>query len=176
MSLDNIDLDISIDEPVWEDTFPLYNKRIADCFEQIVAHVPEARNFGKIPHLELSILLTNDQNIRELNRDYRDKDKATNVLSFPSLTEEDIDVFLRQGSEIPDFPIILGDIIFAYETIKKEALDQGKSFSDHFCHLCFHGMLHLMGYDHVEDVQAEEMEALEKKLLSKLSIDDPYQD
>ncbi len=174
--MDNIELDISVEVPVWSDQFPEYKARITDCFEQIVSQVPEARNFSRIPLLELSILLTDDQNIQKLNKDYRDKDKATNVLSFPSLTEEDIDVFLKSGSEIPGFPIILGDIIFAYETIKREALDQGKSFSDHFSHLCFHGMLHLVGYDHIEDAQAEEMEALEKNLLSKLSIDDPYQD
>jgi len=172
--LDNIDLDISLEASVWEDQFPEYKTPIEACFEVIMEYVPEAANFGRIGHLELSILLTDDHNIRELNKNYRDKDTATNVLSFPSLSEEDIDIFLRQGTEIPDFPIILGDITFAFETIKREALDQGKSFYNHFCHLCLHGMLHLLGYDHMADSQAEEMEALEKNLLSKLSIDDPY--
>lgn len=175
MNLDNIELDISVGT-VWEDQFPEYKARITACLDKIMAYVPEAGYFEKIPHLELSILLTDDQNIRILNKDYRGRDKATNVLSFPSLSEEDIDIFLKQGSEMPDFPVILGDIIFAWETIKRESLDQGKSLSDHFSHLCFHGMLHLMGYDHVEEARAVEMEALEKKLLSKLSIDDPYED
>ncbi|PCI49324.1 MAG: rRNA maturation RNase YbeY [Alphaproteobacteria bacterium] len=171
---ENIELDICLQSPDWDVGFPDYKACIETCFEQIVTQVPEARNFDHIPHLELSILLSDDQNIRELNKDYRGKDKATNVLSFPSLSPEDIDVFLRKGSEIPDFPIILGDIIFAYQTIKDEAREQGISFSDHFCHLCLHGMLHLLGYDHIEDSQADAMEVLEKKLLSKLSIDDPY--
>ncbi|MCK5423735.1 MAG: rRNA maturation RNase YbeY [Emcibacter sp.] len=170
---ENIELDISSGTE-WNEQFPEYKAQITACFEQIMADVPEAKNFGKIPHLELSVLLTDDQNIQELNRDYRGKDKATNVLSFPSLSAEDIDIFLKQGLETPEFPIVLGDIIFGYQTIASEARNQGKSFSDHFCHLCLHGMLHLIGYDHVEDGQAGIMEALEKRLLSKLSIDDPY--
>ncbi|MBL4800578.1 MAG: rRNA maturation RNase YbeY [Emcibacter sp.] len=172
----NIDLDISLESPIWADNFPEYAARIDDCFDQIIWQVPEARNFHKFLHLELSILLTDDDNMRNLNRDYREKDKATNVLSFPSLSEQEMVKFLVDGREIPAFPVALGDITFAYETIKNEAAAQGKSFSDHFCHLCLHGMLHLLGYDHLEDDQAEVMEALEKKLLSKLSIDDPYQD
>lgn len=171
---ENIDLDICLRSADWEDQFPEYQMRIEACFEQILTQVHEARNFEEIPHLELSILLCADKDIQELNKDYRDRDRATNVLSFPSLSEKDMDVFLTKGREIPDFPIILGDIIFAFQTIEREALEQAKSFSDHFCHLCLHGMLHLLGYDHVEDAQAEKMEALEKKLLSKLSIDDPY--
>lgn len=174
MSLDNLELDISVETIVWKECFPQFEARILACLEQIISHVPETKNFAQIPHMELSILLTDDDNIRELNKDYRGKDTATNVLSFPSLTDEDIDFFFRQDTEIPDFPVILGDIIFAYETIASEAAEQGKIFEDHFCHLCFHGMLHLIGYDHIEDVKAEEMEALETKLLSKLSIDDPY--
>lgn len=174
--LNNIDLDIAVADAVWQDQFPEYTARIGECFSQIVAQVPQARNFQKFVHLELSILLTNDGNIQELNRDYRDQDKATNVLSFPSLSEAEITAFLCEDGDIPDFPVVLGDIIFAYETIKSEATEQGKSFSDHFCHLCLHGMLHLLGYDHVEPDQADDMEALEKRLLSKLSIDDPYQD
>ena len=173
---DNIDLDISVADPVWQDNYPDYTDRIGACFAQIVAQVPQARNFHKFLHLELSILLTNDQNIQVLNRDYRDQDKATNVLSFPSLSEPEKAAFLERGVEIPEHPVALGDIIFAFETIKSEATQQGKSFSDHFCHLCLHGMLHLLGYDHVQPDQADEMEALEKRLLSKLSIDDPYQD
>ncbi len=172
MISENIELDISA-SAVWQEQFPEYGERIAACFEQILEHVPEAQNFERFTHLELSILLGEDQDIRQLNKNYRDKEQATNVLSFPSLSQDEIDLSLKQDSEIP---VTLGDIIFAFETIKSEALDQGKSFSDHFCHLCLHGMLHLLGYDHMEDVQAEEMEALEKNLLSKLSIDDPYQD
>ncbi len=173
---DNIDLDISIGSGGWDNQLPDYRDRIVACFNQIIDEVPEARNFGLFSHLELSILLSDDQNIQILNQEYRGQDKATNVLAFPSLTESEIDLFLKQGGEVPAFPVALGDIIFALETIKNEAGDQGKEFTDHFCHLCIHGMLHLLGYDHIETGQRLHMEALEKALLSKLSIDDPYQD
>ena len=171
---DNIDLDIAVEASVWQDQLPDYETRIEACLLQIMAHVPEARTFERLPHLELSILLCDDQHIQQLNRDYREKDKATNVLSFPSLSEEEIDLYLSDSGQVPDFPLALGDIIFAYETIKGEALDQGKSLADYFSHLCLHGMLHLLGYDHIEEGPASEMEALETRLLSKLSIDDPY--
>lgn len=172
--LANLEIDISVQSPAWEDQFPEYQEYIVRCFEQIITHVPGAKNFGRLPHLELSILLTDDHNIQALNRDYRDRDKATNVLSFPSLSADEIEIYLTPETELPAFPVALGDIIFARGTITQEAEDQGKSFADHFCHLCIHGMLHLLGYDHIEDKQAEEMEALEKMLLSKLAIDDPY--
>ncbi|PCI34556.1 MAG: rRNA maturation RNase YbeY [Alphaproteobacteria bacterium] len=174
MTPDNIDLDIAVEAPVWQDHFPDYEARIEACLGLIIAHVPEAQTFEKLPHLEVSILLCDDSHIQQLNRDYREKDKATNVLSFPSLSDEEIELYLTGAGQVPDFPLVLGDIIFAYGTIKGEALDQGKSFADHFSHLCLHGMLHLLGYDHIEEGPASEMEALETLLLSKLSIDDPY--
>ncbi|VAV86799.1 Metal-dependent hydrolase YbeY, involved in rRNA and/or ribosome maturation and assembly [hydrothermal vent metagenome] len=176
MTADNITLDISVDGGDWTARLPDYRQQITACFRELVAHVPLARHFDKFNHLELSILLTDDKAIQKLNRDYRHKDRATNVLSFPSLSGDEVDLFLKQGQRIPDYPVSLGDIIFACETLSREAHEQGKSFRDHFCHLCLHGMVHLLGYDHVDVDQAEDMERLEKELLSKLSIDDPYQD
>ncbi len=176
MTFNNIDLDVSLQSEDWQNEFPDYQDHITACLTQIAQNIPEARNFGRIPHLELSILLTDDHNIRQLNRQYRDRDKPTNVLSFPSLSGQEMDIHLRQGSEIPDHPIALGDVVLAYETVRAEAGAQGKTFPDHFCHLFIHGMLHLLGYDHMEKAPAQEMEAMEKKMLSKLSIDDPYQD
>lgn len=160
----------------WEEKFPDYERHIGIGLTQAVSQVPEARNFSNFPHPELSILLTDDAAIRELNRAYRKRDPATNVLAFPSLSAEEIEEYLRQGKMAPDYPMALGDIIFAFETVEREAKEQGKSLSDHFCHLLLHGMLHLLGYDHVEKDAADRMEVLEKKLLAKLSIDDPYQD
>lgn len=170
-----MDLDITIGAGDWDRQFPDHRDHIKSCFFLILDHVPEAHNLTRFPHLELSILLTDDLHIQILNRDYRTKDKPTNVLAFPSLAENEIDLYLKQGDDIPTFPVALGDIIFALDTIKREAREQGKEFSDHFCHLCLHGMLHLLGYDHIEEFEAAEMEALEKKLLAKLAIDDPYQ-
>jgi len=176
MTADNIDLDISVDGGDWTALLPDYRQQITACFAEVIAHVPLARHFDKFSHLELSVLLTDDKAIQKLNRAYRHKDSPTNVLSFPSLSGDEIDLFLEQGRDIPEYPVSLGDIIFACETLTREAQAQGKSFRDHFCHLCLHGMLHLLGYDHMDADQAEDMERLEKQLLSKLSIDDPYQD
>ena len=116
---------------------------------------------------EVSIVLADDGLIRDLNREYRGRDKATNVLSFPS-----------EGSKEPPVssgaPRMLGDVIVAHETVAAEAVAQGKTLGDHLSHLVVHGMLHLLGYDHEQDTVAEKMEALEVKILAGLDIADPY--
>lgn len=112
---------------------------------------------------ELSIVLTDDAEQRELNRDWRGKDSATNVLSFPQIE--------------PFGPVtgILGDVILARETLEREAIDLGKSLSDHFTHLIVHGFLHILGYDHIDEQDALAMEALETQILAGLGIADPYE-
>jgi len=118
--------------------------------------------------LEVSILLTDDAQVQELNRDYRQQDKPTNVLSFAALDED--------SPLPPDGPILLGDVIVAYQTTEREARDEGKSFADHLSHLVVHGVLHLLGYDHLGDDEAEEMESLERSILAALGVPDPYKD
>ena len=110
---------------------------------------------------ELAIVLTNDSAIRLLNRDWRGTDAATNVLSFPA------------QNAIGEPPLI-GDIVLAFETIAREAHDEGKPFAHHVAHLTVHGFLHLNGYDHQRSKDAEEMEQLERKILQRLAIPDPY--
>lgn len=107
---------------------------------------------------EISIVLTDDAAIRILNRDYRGKDKATNVLSFPQ-----------------DEELLLGDVIIARETMQREAREQGKPLPHHFQHMLVHGFLHLLGYDHESDGEAAEMEALEVRILRALGIKNPYE-
>lgn len=116
---------------------------------------------------EMSVVLADDALVQQLNRDYRGKDKPTNVLSF-ALTEAD-EPELGEGAAV-----MLGDVILAYETVQREAAEQGKSAADHLVHLVVHGVLHLLGYDHMTDDEAEEMEALETQLLAGLGIADPY--
>ena len=113
---------------------------------------------------ELSFLFTDDAHIAVLNRDWRGKDKATNVLSFPAFE-------VAPGDPLP---AMLGDIVLAFETISSEAALEEKPFEHHLKHLIVHGMLHLLGYDHETDEEAEEMEALERRILATLAISDPY--
>lgn len=113
---------------------------------------------------EVSVMLTHDRAIRVLNRDWRGFDKATNVLSFPATSPG--------GPKSP----LLGDIVIAYETVAREAKAEHKAFLHHLSHLAVHGFLHLIGYDHDMSREAETMEALERKILARLGIADPYAD
>ncbi|OLY46381.1 putative rRNA maturation factor [Bartonella apis] len=115
---------------------------------------------------ELSLVFTDDANIRTINAKWRHIDKATNVLSFPA--------FPMQPGQRPG--PILGDIVIARETVQREAQEENKSFDDHLSHLIVHGLLHLTGYDHQNDDEAEQMESLERKILASLGISDPYND
>ena len=114
----------------------------------------------------VSVLLTDDDEIAAINAEWRGKDKPTNVLSFP--TPEDLPV--PDGELRP-----LGDIVLAHGVITREAAEQGKTLRDHTAHLIVHGTLHLLGYDHEVDDEAEEMEALETRILMGLGISDPYE-
>jgi probable rRNA maturation factor len=118
---------------------------------------------------ELAVMLTDDAGIRTLNRNWRGQDKATNVLSFPALQPTG-----RQSAD--DAPRMLGDIAIAWETTRREADDEQKPFDHHLSHLAVHGFLHLVGYDHENEVDAEAMENLEREILGLLGIPDPYAD
>ena len=119
--------------------------------------------------VELGLTLADDDSVRALNRDHRGQDKPTNVLSFPL-----IDDVLHTEPEAPGAPLMLGDVILAYETVAREAAEQGKNVTDHAVHLVVHGVLHLLGHDHQNDVEADAMERLETVILCKLGIADPY--
>ena len=116
---------------------------------------------------ELAVMLTDDAGIRTLNSNWRGIDKPTNVLSFPALQPT--------GPVGPDdAPRMLGDIAIAYQTTRKEADDEKKPFEHHLSHLAVHGYLHLIGYDHENDADADIMEGLETEILAQLGIPDPY--
>jgi probable rRNA maturation factor len=118
---------------------------------------------------ELAVMLTDDSGIRTLNNNWRGIDKPTNVLSFPALPP-------TGGGGPDDAPRMLGDIAIAYQTTRAEADDEQKPFDHHLSHLAVHGFLHLIGYDHEKDDDAEAMEALETEILAQLGIPDPYAD
>ena len=124
------------------------------------------------PRLTASVLFTSDADVHALNKEWRGKDKPTNVLSFPRLEREDL---LDLAPEGP--PEMLGDIALAAGTCAREAAEKGVPLETHATHLLIHGLLHLAGHDHVDsDAQAEAMEALEIAALAKLGIGDPYGD
>jgi probable rRNA maturation factor len=124
------------------------------------------------PRLIASLLFTSDAEVHVLNREWRERDKPTNVLSFPMLERDELEAL---GAEGP--PEMLGDIALAYETCAREAEEKGVTLEAHATHLIVHGLLHLAGHDHVDsDAQAEAMEALETRILAKLGIADPYGD
>ncbi|RCS25237.1 rRNA maturation RNase YbeY [Phyllobacterium salinisoli] len=113
---------------------------------------------------ELSVVFTDDASIRQLNAEWRGKDKPTNVLSFPAFP-------VRAGDRPGP---MLGDIVIARQTVEREAALEKKPFDHHLTHLVVHGFLHLLGYDHEDDVEAEEMEGWERRILEVLATPDPY--
>ena len=144
----------------------------ADLSERVHGAVAAVEPALAGERLMTSVLFTSDSQVHELNREWRGKDKPTNVLSFPMLEREDL-----LALEVDGPPEMLGDIALAYETCQREAEEKGVSLQDHTAHLLVHGFLHLAGHDHVDsDEQAAAMEKLEIEALAILGIADPYGD
>lgn len=163
-----LNIDVNIQHDAWNDAI----RDIEATIAKFTRHVLETTTLSDYAdRIEISFLLTDDAGIRDLNMQYREKDKPTNVLSFPQneMAAGDYDEYESEE-------VVLGDIICALETIEKEAKEQDKSLYHHFCHMIVHGLLHLQGYDHGTEREAEEMEALETEILADFSIPDPYAD
>jgi probable rRNA maturation factor len=154
-----ISLDIMIEAGDWD--------RLEDveALARKAAQAALAVTYEADGEFEASVMLADDAQIRELNRTWRNKDKPTNVLSFPAPEQP--------GS---DGPRHLGDIALAYETLVRESEEESKELAHHFAHLIVHGVLHLLGYDHEVEAEADIMEGLEVKALATLGIADPYRD
>lgn len=161
-----LDIQLSLEEGNWpaEDVLGTMGERVLEHAAAFISK-HETQPFPKTP-VEVSLLFTDDESVRVINAEWRKIDKPTNVLSFPAFPLE------PGGKPGP----MLGDIILAEETIRREALELDKSFDDHLTHLLVHGFLHLFGYDHMNDADAERMEALETRILAGLGISDPYGD
>jgi len=121
--------------------------------------------------VEISVLLTGDNQVRDLNAEYRHKDRPTNVLSFPMIDVDDL-----RDANVAGPELLLGDIILARGVCEAEAADKGISVEDHATHLVVHGTLHLLGYDHHDDDEAADMEAREVRALNRLGIPNPYEE
>ena len=145
-------IDIAVEHDAWS-TLGNVEPRVRSAVEAALAvgdaDVPDDS--------ELSLVLCDDAFIRDLNQRWRGKDKATNVLSFPSAD-----------------PTMLGDIVVAYETCAREAQDEGRPLADHLAHMIVHGVFHLLGHDHEDEDEADEMERLESQALARLGIASPY--
>ncbi|MEF2073796.1 rRNA maturation RNase YbeY [Consotaella aegiceratis] len=156
-----IELALAIEDDGWDDALWGDLRRLVE--RAVAAAAERAVLLGAI-ETELSVVLTGDAAVHELNRQWRDKDRPTNVLSFPAFD-------IRPG-EMPG-PLV-GDIVVARETVLAEAAAEGKLPREHFAHLIVHGFLHCLGYDHLEETDAETMERLEVTILADLGIADPY--
>lgn len=157
------DIAVALDCPAWAEALP----DVEDRCRRIAAAALGAGDLGDGP-VELSLVLADDATVRRLNAEWRGQDKPTNVLSFAALDDEDTP--LPEGA-----PLLLGDVVLAYQTCAVEAVEQGKSLSDHLSHLVVHGVLHLLGFDHEDsDEEAEEMEVMETSILAALGLPDPY--
>ncbi len=156
-------LEIDTEAPWPEADWAALAERAAEAIARVEPALANER-------LEASLLFTSDEEIHQLNRDWRQRDKPTNVLSFPMLEREDLLALSPEGP-----PEMLGDIALAYETCAREAAEKGVPLEHHATHLIVHGLLHLAGHDHeTSDEDAEAMEALETKALAMLGIADPY--
>jgi probable rRNA maturation factor len=130
-------------------------------------------SYQQLVNKEITVRVVDTAEIQQLNQQYRGKDQPTNVLSFPfEMPEINLPDDLELDEPMPDF---LGDIVICAQVVKQESIEQNKPLEHHFAHMIVHGALHLLGYDHIEQQEAEEMEEIEIKVLHKLAIDDPYQ-
>ncbi|GGB34566.1 hypothetical protein GCM10011505_15060 [Tistrella bauzanensis] len=182
-----IEIVIEQASPLWSDmAWSLPAGRVDGPLSEAIGRVAAALLAAAAPHLlealgervgEVSLTLADDAAVQTLNRDWRDKDRATNVLSFPAedLGADDRDAVAEALEALPpDAPLMLGDIAIAAETVLAEAEAQGKLPRAHLLHLVAHGLLHLIGHDHETEEQAAAMEALETTTLAGFDIDDPY--
>lgn len=148
------DIDVEVQSPLW-DAQPAADETVRAAVAAAAARAPGAG--------EMSVLLADDAAVQALNRAWRGIDKPTNVLSFPAA-----------APKAAGIPALLGDVAIAFETVAREAGEEEKPFLHHLAHLVVHGYLHLLGYDHGTDSEAEAMEALEREILAAMRIPDPY--
>ena len=153
--MNNLDINIINDED-----FPIISEqKLQQCFSLVSEYL-------KISDTSVNVNIVSNSEIQEVNNQYRNKDKPTNIISFPFEKPEGL-----PDDVMNDF---LGDIIIAPDVLKSEALEQNKSLENHWCHIFIHGLLHLSGYDHQTDNEAEIMENIEINILSKMNITNPY--
>jgi len=164
-SPDRVTVDVALEHDAWQAALPEAADLAERAARAALAAAAEALPEGEA---ELAVVLADDVLVHRLNRDYRGKDKPTNVLSFALTEGED------GAPDDPDAPVMLGDVILAFETMGREAEAEGKPLAAHTAHLVVHGVLHLLGFDHNDDAEEAAMRAREVSALATLGFPDPY--
>ena len=163
-----IHVELTREEP-WPDAD--WSRAAMAATRAAVARTPYGELLSTPAHVEISVRLTSDEEVQTLNRQYRGKDRSTNVLSFPMVQRDLLDT-VTQNSD--DGEVLLGDIVLAHGVCGAEAAERGIAVADHLTHLVVHGTLHLLGYDHMNDDEGDAMEEIERAALGDLGIADPY--
>lgn len=173
MAMNNPVINISVNDERWEEILPNADVLCSNILQTALCFINKfdpSDLFTSNKPMSLNLCLSNDEEVHYLNKEFRNKDKPTNVLSFANIDDPEFDL-----SYIND-ELELGDIIISLETMQNEASQKNIPFEHHFSHLLVHGILHLLGYDHIEDDEADFMEDLETKILNILNIPNPYQE
>jgi len=170
--MNKFDVFVEIEDKRWLKSIDDLEKVVEACKTAVLDVVKKDVVFlRKKKNFSVNLNLSNDETIRSLNKQFRNTDKPTNVLSFANVDDELFDEMLESQTDIE-----LGDVIIAYETMREQAQDIGISFYAHFCHLWVHGLLHILGYDHIDETERAQMEAKEIDILHTLHIENPYQE
>lgn len=163
-----INFDIIEDE--WLHKLPNVQSLSEDIFDKVINNmVPQWLNNKET--VTVNIALSNDEEIRQLNAEFRNIDKPTNILSFANIDDEEFEAYLSRSNDIE-----LGDIMISLQTIIAQSQEQNVTLHDHYIHILIHGILHLLGYDHIDSEEAQEMESKEIKLLQIFNIANPYEE
>jgi len=168
-------LDVISEDEQWTETVDFDAFKVAEELKDLtfgyVADVAKHELLDMNKTFLVNVCLSNNEAVHKLNKEFRGMDKPTNVLSFANIDDDEFWDMLPQAKEVE-----LGDIILAFETLQQEAEVKRISVYAHYCHLLVHGFLHILGFDHQDDKEAEEMEELETDILAAFSIENPYQE
>lgn len=170
----NTILNIQLEDNRWAEAIADINQVAEKVKDAVFAYMAEHENLEILKSEKpviANLCLSNDETVHQLNKEFRNMDKPTNVLSFANLDFDEFNAVNELYSEIE-----LGDIIIAYETMQKEADLENITLYAHFCHLLTHGLLHILGFDHIEEDEARYMESFEVEILQSLNIDNPYKE